>query len=129
MANDRSRPTDAPAPRRAFAMVASLLLLAFVGALLWFSRASGSRSTDSTLPPVTLMGERAGVMVWGPVAEATTYRVEVLDKDGKVLFAAVGPDTVAPLPPSFMAPQWSTWWVRAYADRRELAASPRTAFY
>jgi hypothetical protein len=109
------------------ALMAPLLLVACVGALFWVRRAGGG--TERALPPIPLLGERAGVLVWRPVAEASSYRVEVLDKDGTVLFAATRPDTVAPLPPGFTAPTWSTWWVRAYAERREIAASARSAFY
>lgn len=129
MATDRSTPRSAPVWRRVLPLAASLLMVASVGTLLWRGRDAGSTRGGDTLPPVPLVGERAGVLLWRSVPDATSYRVEVLDPQGKALFSATQPDTVAALPPTFDAPMWSSWWVRAYNGRREIAASPMTAYY
>jgi len=129
MMNDRSKPRSAPAWRRVLPLAASLVLVASVGTLFWQGRDGDVTRSGGTLPPVVLVGERVGVLVWRAIPDATSYRVEVLDKDGVLLFSATAADTVAPLPPRFDAPQWSSWWVRAFTGRREIAASPMTAFY
>jgi len=129
MMNDRSKPRAAPIWRRVLPLAASLIMVASVGTLVWQGRERDVTRGDSALPPVVLVGERVGVLVWRPVPDATSYSVEVLDKDGVLLFSATAADTVAPLPPGFDAPQWSSWWVRAFTGRREVAASPMTAFY
>jgi len=129
MTRDRSTPRAAPAWRRVLPLAAALTLVVSGGAVWWQGRDAGITRSGSTLPHVELIGERVGVLLWRPVPDATSYQVEVLDNDGKPLFTATQPDTVAMLPPSFDAPQWSSWWVRAYNGRREIAASPMTSYY
>jgi hypothetical protein len=129
MANERSTPRTAPMWRRVLPLAAALTLVVSGGAIWWQGRDAGVTRGGSTLPPVSLIGERVGVLLWRPVAEATSYRVEVLDGEGKTIFSATEPDTVAVLPPTFDAPKWSSWWVRAYSGRLEIAASPMTAYY
>jgi hypothetical protein len=129
MANDRSTPRRAPMWRRVLPLAAATTLVVSGGALWWQGRDGGTTRSGETLPPVPLIGERVGVLLWHSVAEATSYRVEVLDEKGAPILTVTEPDTVAVLPPGFDAPRWSSWWVRAYSGRREIAASPMTAYY
>lgn len=129
MANERSTPRTAPMWRRVLPLAAALTLVVSGGAIWWQGRDAGVTRGGTTLPPVSLIGERVGVLLWRPIVDATSYRVEVLDSEGKTLFAATESDTVAVLPPGFDAPTWSSWWVRAYNGRQEIAASPMTAYY
>ncbi len=102
---------------RAAASVALLLAMA------------GCTSNSDALPPVTLIGERAGILVWRPVDGATVYEVQVIDSAGAVVFGYQAADTVSPLPPLFEPPKGAQWWVRALSGNREVAASPRERLY
>jgi len=129
MVNDRSIPRTAPRWRRVLPL-ATVVILMVLGGAVWSLRRDGDITRrGGTLPPVPLIGERVGVLLWRSVPDATSYRVEVLDNQGAPIFTATQPDTVAGLPPSFDAPQWSSWRVRAYNGRREIAASPMTSYY
>lgn len=129
MVNEPSTPRSAPTRRRVLPLAASLVMVASIGTLLWQGRDAGATRRGEALPPVPLIGERVGVLLWRPVPEATAYRVEVLDHESKPIFTATSPDTFTVLPPTFDAPQWSSWSVRAFKGRTEIAASPVTAYY
>jgi hypothetical protein len=129
MVNDRSTPRAASMWRRVLPLAAALTLIVSGGAVWWQGRDTDITRGGDGLPSVSLIGERVGVLLWRPVPEATSYRVEVLDNEGTPIFTTTASDTVATLPPGFDAPTWSSWWVRAYSGRREIAASPMTAYY
>ena len=95
---------------------------------LLFAAASCTADRNA-LPPVTLIGERAGILVWRPVDGATVYQVQVVDSAGTVVFGYQAADTVSPLPPLFEPPPGALWWVRALSGDREVAASPRERLY
>lgn len=129
MATDRSIPRTTPIWRRVLPLATVLFLMVSGGAVWWLSPGGGITRRGGTLPPVPLIGERVGVLLWRSVPGATSYRVEVFGSEGAPIFTATEPDTVAGLPPSFDAPRWSSWRVRAYNGRREIAASPMTPYY
>lgn len=91
--------------------------------------AIGCTRSDRSLPPVTLIGERAGVLVWRPVEGATVYQVQVVDSAGTVVMGLQAAYTVSPLPPLFEPPPGARWWVRALSGERAVAASPRERLY
>lgn len=81
------------------------------------------------LPPVTLLGERAGALVWNAVPDATNYRMDIMDSAGKVRIAHAAPDTFATLPVGFSVTRGDQWWVRAYNGKKIIAASERARMY
>ncbi len=81
------------------------------------------------LPPVSLIGERVGVLVWHAVPEATNYRMDIVDSTGTVRVAHAAPDTFAVLPHAYTAARGDQWWVRAYNGRKVIAASERQQMY
>lgn len=90
---------------------------------------AGCSASDRNLPPVTLIGERAGVLVWRPIEGATVYQVQVVDSAGTVVMGLQATDTVSPLPPLFEPPPGARWWVRAFSGERAVAASRSERLY
>ncbi len=78
---------------------------------------------------VTLVGERAGVMVWRALPGATAYRFELLGAGGAVVTSSESADTVASLPPLFSPDPHSAWRVRALRDGRVIATSRSERIY
>jgi hypothetical protein len=95
--------------------------------LLFLGLAACDRS-GSNESAITVIGERAGVLVWHPVEGATRYHMEILDLQGRVIHDYHASDTVAPLPPLFEPDSGSHWRVRAYRDDKELVVSARQPF-
>lgn len=106
----------------------SLCCLAMSSVLL-----TGCGDNIDKLPPdfpkVTLVGERAGMLVWRAIPDATEYRMDIFDRSGEVRIAHAAPDTVALLPAGFTVASGEQWQVRAYNGRRLLAVSERAPLH
>jgi len=78
---------------------------------------------------ITVIGERAGVLVWHSVRGVDAYEIEILAGEDTVVHHATTTDTVAPLPPTFMPTERSQWLVRGLRDGRAVARSERQRIY
>ena len=109
-------------PAASAAVLCTLLLGACTG--------SGNGTENSaSLPTVSLVGERTGLMVWRPVAKATSYQFEILTADGRSEYLVSTTDTVGLLPPNFQAQPVKFWWIRALEGSRVVAASEKARIY
>lgn len=88
--------------------------------------ASACRAGDDT---ITVVGERAGVLVWHPVRGVDAYEIEIIAGEDTVVHHATTTDTVAPLPPTLMPTASSQWLVRGLRDGRAVARSERQRIY
>lgn len=75
---------------------------------------SGGASTVTLVTPVGGSAERPLRFTWRSVPTATSYRLELLTEDGRLVFAKDQPDTTAALPDSLPVPAGKyRWWVSA----------------
>jgi hypothetical protein len=90
----------------------------------------GNEATVTLLSPSGSVDRlAAGSLVWGAVAGATRYEVEVLDPDGALAYSATVRDTVAALSSqlaSSVAYRWRVSAVRADGSRLESGVSSFT---
>lgn len=92
-------------PRHLLALAASLLVVVMAGSLWWQRHPAnpeptrGEPSAVSLIAPVDGATAAAPVALrWAAVPGATSYAVEVLAADGRLVFRAQGTDTVVVLP-------------------------------
>lgn len=119
-AAEAARVSTRPRFRVPIALAASLLVLV-AGRLLWSLLRQDEPVIRGAPAEVTLLSPADGStvpdsvrLVWGSVADAFQYQVEVLEEDGVVRYRKTARDTTATVPGDSLVPGRSyVWWVRA----------------
>lgn len=125
MPHNARRPSRSSA-RDGFAIVPTFASAAVALSLIVTLGACRGATPDAE---VAVVGEKIGVLVWHPVANADQYEVEVIAPEDSVIHYATTADTVSPLPPTFAPVTGTQWTVRALRNGRVIARSTRHPIY
>jgi hypothetical protein len=114
------------------ALAASLVLVIGAGVVSQVIWGGAQRTVRGSEDVVELVGFQNGpdggrALTWHAVSGALSYRVEVLDARGELLYAAELADTVLTLPDSVStdSSEGSVWWVQAsLADGSRRSGGP-----
>ena len=113
-----------------FALAASLLLAVGVGLVMRNRESDVTRGGRSALvlltPPSEVAPAQPVTFSWRASPGTQRYRLELLDRNGGVVFSQLTPDTSLTLPAELLPPGSSyRWWVRDATPGSAIASSLR----
>jgi hypothetical protein len=112
------------------ALAASVLLAIGVGLVMRNRESDTTRGGGSALvlltPAVEVAPAQPVTFSWRSSAGTQRYRLELLDRNGTVVFSQLTPDTSLTLPAALLPPGSSyRWWVRDATPGSQVASSLR----